>query len=141
MPFRYRKKLVRELKKYKDLSIRDFDSIDGIVGKVMENIEIPHQKGIRTVTRQKSILILDNVLPISLNPRCCLVNSCKKEGLNLLEVESWLDYISENVSEEYSLEKGRWGHFVEGKMLYQTPRGILCVGINLNLNETIVIQG
>ena len=108
MPFYYKNKKLSRLRKYKNLRIRNFEFID----KIIKRYILPKVRSFGSFNNYPEIYIANNLKKI-INDESCLLEMCNErfgnisiEGLNILEVELWLDNISKNKNEESILVPG-----------------------------------
>ncbi|MCX6819103.1 MAG: hypothetical protein NT129_03850 [Candidatus Aenigmarchaeota archaeon] len=116
MPFVY----PRQTKKEKNYPIRDFAEIDKIVRKALEEVE-DNGRFTDYVTKRVVILSIFAYEPPSklLKPEKYLVDCCLAKGLNLGEIEKWLD--QSFFSKEFYFDKTSSVHIDERRLAYHLP--------------------
>lgn len=119
MPFRYHQQPIRELKKYKDLAIRGDSAIDKLVRKAIKEIGAIGAENPNVLY----IPLLYKIPDFNTKPEeRCLVPHCQTLGLNILEVQSWLDNRSNFVDGVNWLESASICDFDERQMYYEINR-------------------
>ncbi len=130
MPIIIHRKPIREFKKYQRMEVRDFSAIDVVVrrtiGAIKENSPIPdtaRRSGIKFIWIFNNSMQMGAVVPRE--PESCLVESCLARGLNLREVESWLDYFYTNNDGRVHFSPDRLDRVNAKKPDYISPAGII----------------
>ena len=117
MPFVYHAQPIRELRKYHNLGIRDSPKFDRLILPVLRSLP------------ESYIAIINFKSPDRKN----LAQLCKERGVNLLELESWLDAEAIRVDWRVRFDKTGLCAINEKGVYYRTPAGMPSDGLYLHM--------
>jgi hypothetical protein len=127
MPFIYPK----NKRIFEEYNLRDFFEIDSIMKEALEDVqEWKIFSGAKVVKKGKDIHLINTKRhdppKEKADPKKFLVLLSLTKGLNLGEIESWLDYNSINYTGEFHFDLTSIVYIDERRLYYKQPRGIPC---------------